>query len=203
MDKIVRAIFKPDGVEKILSTEELSKVLSTWNLMLGILCGAESSLRASSKVIDQLSEIIEGRRSYRVGYDLETWQSQARRISTMSASGLSALSLPEICGLLFEKIGLVCISSLSGQLTEGAVKEIYGPSQWFTEDPKALVDYLRGGPIVIEAWRGEYAEIALLVKFAIRWSLGIEGRYNLIHSDLISQDEYEQAPFTNALFAGA
>ena len=201
IEKTLRQIVKPDGMARMLSPEEAARVVSNWNSLLGTLSGQDVPSSDVSALLSELPMIIAGRQSYRAGYSLEKWRSQSSLIPRIHISSPTSFSISDLCRTMFEWIGLTRSVELSGVLKPETIMGIYAPSQWYQEDSHALMSYLQSGPVTVSAWHGENIEIALLVKFVIRLSLGIEGRYNLLHCDLVDAEEYQRAPFTPTLFA--
>lgn len=199
-EQTMRLIVKPDGVARMLSTEEARRIVSNWNSLLGTLSGHDMPSSDVSALLSELPTIIAGRQSYRAGYSLEKWRSQSSLIPRICISSHTSLSIYDLCRIICEGIGLTRSVELSGVLKPETIVGIYAPSQWFQEDPHALMSYLQSGSVTVSAWCGENIEIALLVKFVIRLSLGVEGRYNLLHCDLLDAEEYQRAPFTPTIF---
>jgi len=181
-----RVMVKPDGLRRVLSQRETAAVVATWNSLLeDLLRSSTDTPRAA--LIGELPSIIAGRQGYRAGYDLDTWRSQASACSRLSEAARSAMSVHDLHSEMFESLDLKRYKQVFGVLSEEEVSSIYRPSQWYAEDPGALTEYMRSGPVAREMWCGKNVQISLLVKFAIRSALNIEGRYNLVHCDLVAQ----------------
>lgn len=178
-----RVILKPDGVARTLSAPEALAVATEWNGLLDALASTSTSDTPSSGLVADLPSIIAGRQSYRDGYSLGSWRAQARECRRLAAPSGSA-SVHDIHTAIFTSLNLECFTRATMRLSVEEIEAIYGPSQWFAENPAALTSYMLSGPVVKETWHGAYVEMALLVKFAIRYALGIDGRYNLVHCDL-------------------
>lgn len=177
---------KPDGMRRVLSQRETATVVATWNSLLeDLMRSSIGSQRAA--LTGELPSIIAGRQGYRAGYDLDTWRSQASACSRLPEAGRDATSVHDLHSEMFESLDLQRYQQVYGILSEEEVSSIYRPSQWYAEDPGALTEYMRSGPVAREMWRGKNIQISLLVKFAIRAALNIEGRYNLVHCDLVAQ----------------
>lgn len=179
-----RVLFKPDGVSRILSASEADAVVATWNSLLDALTTLPASGVSMSGLASELPQIIAGRQGYRTGYDLEVWRSQARSCRRSPTAG-GPVGVRDLHARIFNSLDLRQLSQVRDDLSAAEVEAIYGPSQWFAEDPAALTSYMLSGPVIKELWCGSNIELALLVKFAVRQALGIEGRYNLVHCDLI------------------
>lgn len=182
-----RVLLKPDGVSRVLSASEATAVATTWNSLLGSLAASPTESAVDTGLVAELPSIIAGRQSYRSGYNLESWRAQAHACRRL-ADGRGSMSVHDLHTEMFRCLYLECSARASKRLSVDEVETIYGPSQWFAEDPVALTSYMRSGPVVTEMWRGANIELALLVKFAIRHALGITGRYNLVHCDLVVAD---------------
>jgi hypothetical protein len=187
-----RVMVKPDGLARALTDREAAKITATWNNLLDALADMSTDRAPEAGLVNELPGIIDGRRSYRRGYDLQTWRAQARSCPRLATGQAAPISVHYLHTAIFNSLGLSCYEYFHGTLTVAEVESMYRPSQWFAEDPEALITYMRSGPVIREKWQGDAVEIALLVKFAIRFALNIEGRYNLVHCDLIPTSD---APF--------
>lgn len=179
-----RVLFKPDGVTRVLSASETDTIVATWNGLLNALAQAPNSNVADTGLASELPSIIASRQSYRSGYSLDSWRTQARACRRL-AGICGSISVYALHSEIFNGLELERSARRRTHLSVEEVEAIYSPSQWFAEDPTALISYMCSGPIIKEMWRGPNIEIALLVKFAIRNALGISGRYNLVHCDLV------------------
>ncbi len=181
-----RVMVKPDGVARTLSSQEATEIAATWNDLLTALAAQPNQGAQTNRLVGELPAIIAGRKGYRRGYDLETWRAQARRCPQLATDQLRPISVRDQHAAILSSLGLTCYECVHGTLTTEEVDSIYRPSQWYAEDPAALTAYLQSGPVTREKWRGANIELSLLAKFAIRSALGVEGRLNLIHCDLLA-----------------
>lgn len=184
-----RVMVKPDGLARTLSSQEASDIAATWNDLLSALAGRANQGTPKARLVGELPTIIAGRKSYRRGYDLETWRAQARTCPQLATDQLGPISVRDQHAAILSSLGLTCYEHVRGTLTTEEVDSIYRPSQWYAEDPAALTAYMQSGPVVREKWRGTNIELSLLAKFAIRSALGVEGRLNLVHCDLVAMCE--------------
>jgi hypothetical protein len=188
--RFARILIKPDGFTRVLTEDEATCAIIVWNGLLDHLSGQPPSPNTPSELITELPRKIERRLGYRSGYDLAAWSLQARSTARCRALAAEIHDVPELAFALLTSLDLRRDVSISGQLTHLGIHGLYAASSWFVEDQEGLVEYLTSGPVVFEYWRGQCLELALVAKFAVRWALGVAGRRNLIHCDLVENVEH-------------
>lgn len=183
--RYARILIKPDGMARMLTTGEVGHVVNVWNGLLDHLAGLPPTRDTPHGLIAELPGKIERRRDYRPGYDLRTWSKWAAAAPRYRTAATTS-DVRTLLSDVLDSAGLTRVESAAGVIEPAGVQTIYAASKWFAEDPHGLAAYLRSGPVGVDIWHGAHIELALAAKFAVRWALGVSGRLNLVHCDLIA-----------------
>jgi hypothetical protein len=197
-------MIKPDGFARICTEEEIRTAWEVWADVLAWLRGADHDDLAHKAEVDKVAQKA-GLRSVRFAeYDIRLWSAQAAAVPIAETSVAGAQPLGELAAAMLLGLGFAEEEPrFRGWLNRVAIEVLYGDAPVFHlgGGRAVIVPALLSGPVEIASWRGGPRELALAVKFVLRFVMAPRQTVlpvtpacrsrNLIHMESVTDSEFE------------
>lgn len=185
-DRELLVVYKPDGLPRTCTDDEVQRAMIAWASLLSWLRGADPDDLPESELIGHVAREAALHMPRSADYDLNQWAQQGR-----SLDHLPSHERPR-CGALTTLVPAV-FTSIELQrrnnkrccwLNRVAIELLYGDAASFRHTRETWVPRLLDGPVAIERWTGQRLELALAAKFLLRKILSAAPITNLVHIEV-------------------
>lgn len=195
-DRCLLVMYKPDGLRRECSPAEVERINNAWRSVLDWLRDSDPDELPYADLVGEVARKA-GLRTVRYPeYDIRTWAAQASTLRSATGQRDRATTTTSqfvtVFGKILADIGLARRSSRRCSLTTEAIDLLYAAAPSFQRNRSVVTPRLLDGPVQIERWDGERAELALAAKLLVRRALSATGMTNLVHMDIAPPQHVDQ-----------